>query len=39
MSDQPAPASSTGDIWAEIIADLPEGHVLRPLDIQARTIK
>lgn len=39
MNEQPPPLPSTGDIWAEIIADLPEGHVLRPLDIQARTIK
>ena len=36
MSDQPAPASSTGDIWAEIIAELPENHILRPLAIQRR---
>ena len=39
MNEQPPPLPSTGDIWAEIIAELPENHILRPLAIQARTIK
>lgn len=38
MNEQPPPLPSTGDIWAEIIAELPENHILRPLAIQRRAL-
>jgi len=36
LDPQPAPLPAEGDVWAEIIAELPEGHVLRPLAIERR---
>lgn len=36
LDPQPAPVPAEGDVWAEIIAELPEGHVLRPLAIERR---
>ena len=31
IAPQPAPLHASGDVWSEVIADLPEGHILRPL--------
>lgn len=36
LDPQPAPVPAQGDVWAEIIAELPKGHVLRPLAIARR---
>ena len=36
LDPQPAPLPAEGDVWAEIIAELPEGHILRPLAIERR---
>lgn len=36
LDPQPVPAPASGDVWAEIIAELPEGHILRPLAIARR---
>ena len=36
LDPQPDPVAASGDVWAEIIAELPEGHVLRPLAIARR---
>lgn len=36
LDPQPDPIPASGDIWAELIAELPEGHVLRPLAEERR---
>lgn len=36
LDPQPDPVAASGDVWAEIIDELPEGHILRPLAIARR---
>lgn len=36
LDPQPDPVAASGDVWAEIIAELPDGHILRPLAIARR---